>query len=737
MMLSTSFLKKTFLILLSGFSAFFFVHADEGMWVPVLLKQNEATMQRMGLQLSAQDIYSPDRASLKDAVVRFGDGCTGEVVSDQGLLFTNHHCGYSWIQYHSSIENDYLTEGFWAAEMSDELPCPGLEVRFLKEMYDVSDSILQQLPQGIDEVSRKDSVTVRSRRLVAKIAAEGFEAEVVPFFSGNQYYIFVYEIYRDIRLVGTPPSNIGKFGGDTDNWMYPRHTGDFSVFRIYADSANRPADYNPANRPYKPQKYLKIDLRGYQENDFTFVIGYPARTQEYLSSHAIEQIARIEDPMRIAARTERLRIIKQAMDSDPRLRIQYSAKAANIANGWKKWMGELKGLDRLDVMESKREFETVFQDWCASVKGRPFTGVLSALEQTYKDREPYRIMEILFQEHTLAPEAVSFAYQFDKLRRIAKGEDTALALQQALEVFREKGEKFFKDYDPRTDRKIFETMLYAEVDDTSRIQILGFDGIDAEKQLDRFYRRSVFTDAGRFADFIGRFKPSSYKTIERDPMFKYAAQVYGQYLNQTRPVIARYDRTIDSLQRLYMKGQMTLKESGDFATIAMVGVRTRIPLSNVSTAELYPDANFTMRVSYGQVKGFRPADAVTYAPYCTLKGIMEKEDPGIYDYVVEEKLKELYRNGDFGDYANAKGEVPVAFIGTNHTTGGNSGSPVFNSEGNLIGINFDRNWEGTMSDLRYDADLCRNIMLDIRYCLFIMDKFAGADRLIEELDIVK
>ena len=401
MMIRKIFNRKLVVAFAWAFAGFSMLHADEGMWLPLLLDQNEAEMQRMGLQLKAEDIYSINHSSLKDAVVIFGGGCTGEVVSDQGLVLTNHHCGYSAIQYHSSVEHDYLTYGFWAGNFEEELPCPGLEVRFLKEMRDVSGQILAGLDEvspSLSEQTRKDSIQARADRLSAPLEKEGYEVRIVPFYYGNQYYMFIYEVFRDVRLVGTPPSNIGKFGGDTDNWMWPRHTGDFSVFRIYADENNRPAPYSPSNRPYVPKHHLKIDLRGYEEGDFTFVVGYPGSTQEYITSYAVRLIQDLIDPMRISARTERLDIIKAAMDRDPKTRIQYASKAAGIANGWKKWQGEVKGIRRLNVVGSKQDYETVFQDWCQSVNGREFTGVLPALEKAYQDLEPYLAMQIIFQD---------------------------------------------------------------------------------------------------------------------------------------------------------------------------------------------------------------------------------------------------------------------------------------------------------------------------------------------------
>ena len=699
---------KMFLpLFLGGLSLCTTVRADEGMWLPLFLKQNEARMQEMGFKLTAEDVYDVNASSLKDAVVIFGGGCTGEVVSSQGLVFTNHHCSYGYIQQHSSLEHDYLTDGFWAESFAEELPCPGLKVRFLKEMRDVSEVVLAGLENGtsLAENVRRDSIDARSRRLM-KEAAQGEEIRVVPFYHGNQYFLFVYEVYEDVRLVGAPPSNIGKFGGDTDNWMFPRHTGDFSVFRIYADTANRPAPYSPENKPYSPKRYFKIDLRGCEEGDFTMVIGYPGRTQEYLSSYAVEQVLKQEDPMRIEARTLRLEIIKAAMDRDAQTRIQYAAKAASIANGWKKWIGEVKGIERLDVVNSKRDYEKRFGEWTATPEGAAYASVLPALQKAYEEFEAVQGEAVVFQEYVLAPEAVRFAYSFKSLC-----EATEENFSETLQKHRVAAADFYKNYNPEVDREIFEKMASKQAGKSAA-------AVPDPAQIERFYTKSVFTQPQKMLALLQDFKPTQRKLLQNDPLYRYALSVYDSYFTHIAPAVTHLRRQIDSLQRLYMRGQMEMKT---FSGPEM----------------LYPDANFTMRVAYGQVNGFSPSDGLVCKPYTTLKGIMEKENPDIYDYVVEERLKELYRNADYGRYANKRGEMPVAFIGTNHTTGGNSGSPVLNAEGNLVGINFDRNWEGTMSDIRYDAQMCRNIMLDIRYCLFIIDKFAGARRLINELEIVE
>ncbi len=693
--------------------------ADEGMWIPMLLNRNEADMQSKGLKLSAEDIYSINHSSLKDAVVIFGGGCTGEVVSNQGLLFTNHHCGFGQIQYHSSLEHDYLTNGFWAASLAEELPCPGLKVTFLVRMEDVTEAILGGLPDGMSEATRADSIRQRTQALKAATeAGTHYQARIVPFYYGNQYYMFVNEVFEDVRLVGTPPSNIGKFGGDTDNWVWPRHTGDFSVFRIYADINNKPAPYSADNRPYEPRRFFPISLRGLNPGDFTFVFGYPGRTQEYLSSYAVQQVADVENPLRIAARTKRLDVIKAAMDADPLTRIQYAAKAASIANGWKKWIGESKGIARLKTVEKKQAFEKTFTAWTETPAGAAYKGVLPALDAAYQAAEPYNVMGVMLQEIGMAPELLSIAYAYGRLAEEAAGTSTASgvaaaemtdsAWQAGIAALRQRAELFYKNYNPEVDEAVFRALLTMNREDMAVEP-------DEATQKD-LYAKSLFVSADKAGALLNTpyaKRQNFVKAVERDVACKYARLIYGQYYNSVRPATARLNAGIDSLQRLYMRGQMEMQPERRF----------------------YPDANFTLRVAYGQIAGFSPADAVHYAPFTTIDGIMAKENPDIYDYVVEDRLKELYAARDFGPYADAAGRLPVAFIATNHTTGGNSGSPVLNGEGELIGLNFDRNWEGTMSDIHYDPSQCRNITLDIRYCLFIIDKFAGAQRLMDELEI--
>jgi hypothetical protein len=671
------FKTTTLLLLLLPFAAF----ADKGMWIPKLLSNNAADMKAKGLQISTSDIYCEDSASLTDAVVKFGGGCTGGIVSDKGLIITNHHCGFDHIQKLSTLKNNYLENGFWASSYKEELPCKELTVTLLVSMYDVSSEILSDLPLGISEKARRDSVAERSKRICAR-AVEGthYKAQVVPFYNGNEYYLMVNEVFEDIRLVGTPPVSIGKFGGDTDNWMYPRHTGDFSIFRIYVDSNNRPAPYSENNIPYKPRKYFEISLDSISENDFTFVFGYPARTNEYLSSYGVEQIVDITDPLSIAARTKRLDIIKGAMATDSAIRLQYAAKAAHIANAWKKWQGEVLGIQRNGTIERKLKYEETLSS---------AQGLINQLAQQYDNLREYKKIETLFKEYELAPDAMYFAYLFRAL-------STEKAVSRILSEM--------KDYSPVVDKKIFASLAQAAT----------------PEQIELFYKKSIFTDAKRFANFAALPAPKATTIAAKDPLYKYVCERAKIYDSFVAPGLALYGGKIDSLQRLFMWEQKLHGSS--------------LPeQASESKPLVFPDANFTLRVSYGNVRGFEPADGVYYDAFSTLDGVIEKAATGIYDYVLDPTLASLYENKDFGLYARKDGKVPVCFIATNHTTGGNSGSPVLNGNGKLIGINFDRCWEGTMSDIDYDLRYCRNITLDVRYVMFIIDKFANCQRLILEL----
>jgi len=700
--------------------------AGEGMWIPLLLKQlNESEMQMMGMKITAEDIYSINHSGMKDAIVRFGGGCTGVIVSGQGLLLTNHHCGYGSIHRHSTLENDYLTDGFWAMSLNDELPNPGLTVMFIVRMEDVTQQILQGVSDTMTEAERAARIDENSTKIV-DVAVEGthYDAVVKPFYYGNEYYLFITETFKDIRLVGAPPSNIGKFGGDTDNWMWPRHTGDFSVFRIYADSNNLPAEFSPDNVPYTPKYYVPVSLAGVDEGDFTMVFGFPGRTQEYLPSFAIENITEITNPATIKLRQKRIDIMNEEMFDDREIRLKYASKLAGAANYWKKMIGENRGIQKLDAISKKQQLEEQFAEWAQSSEllKQKYGKLLPGFEEIYKAIRPLELSSVYIMEGGLGIEIVDFASDFSNLVNMSKMKDISkVALMEQVNRLKEITEKHFNNYHQPIDEKVFINLMHIYSLDVPLEGQPDIFRMISEKFGNNFieytgyvFDKSMFAKKETTLDFLEKYKKGDYKKIERDPAFEIYTSLRNYYVENLQQQLSFYDAQLDSLQRIYMKALMEFQQNKRF----------------------YPDANSTLRVHYGQVDDYFPRDAVHYDYYTTLTGIMEKENPDIYDYVVEDKLKELYNSKDYGMYADQDGEIHVCFTASNHTTGGNSGSPVFNAEGQLIGLNFDRNWEGTMSDLMYDPDQCRNITLDIRYLLFIMDKYAGAGHLVEEMELV-
>ena len=687
------------------------VLADEGMWIPMLLQRNEAAMQKAGMHITAQDIYDINHASLKDAVLLFGGGCTGEFVSQEGLVLTNHHCGYSYIVRHSSVEHDYLTNGFWAMSRDQELPCPGLSVTRLVRMEDVTAQVLEGVNDDTPEAER-EAIVAKNIAAVSQKAVEGthYQAVIKPFYYGNQYFMYINEVFTDVRLVGAPPSNIGKFGGDTDNWMWPRHTGDFSVFRVYAKDG-KPADFSKDNTPYRPLKHLEISLKGVDEGDFTFVFGYPGTTRRYVTHDYVDLAANAENPVRIALRTIRLDHYNAAMRQSAAQRLKYASRVASIANGWKKWQGESLGIERLDGVGQKIEQEEQFRQWA---QNRPqYRDVLDQMELQYSRLREVEMEWVYFSEAMLASDFMNRAM---RLRQIATTGDSAL-----VERMRNDSERYFEDFDQHSpiDEQIFyETFLYmwehgyASFLPNGRYQTAD----EVQTMLQRTYEKSVLNNPKKLFKLLDMKREKMLHAIMKDPAVQLFDIAYNYvYSNAKRSQFNEADDNIQRLMRTYVRGMMEQYPDSNF----------------------FPDANLTLRVTYGHVQGFKPKDATYYTPYSTIEGIMEKENPEVYDYRVEPKLKELWRKKDYGLYANKKGELPVAFIATNHTTGGNSGSPVLNADGQLVGINFDRCWEGTMSDLLFDPNYCRNISLDIRYCLFIIDKFAGASHLVEEMTLVE
>ena len=683
--------------------------ADEGMWLPSLISQRIVDMQEKGCRLSAEDIYSVNEASLKDAVVLFGRGCTGELISPEGLLLTNHHCGYSQIQKHSSVEHDYLRDGFWAMTREEELKNEGLTVRFLERMEDVTDIILKGYDNSMDEKQRNMLVRDNASALLAHVRKEGngIKASVEKLYYGNQYFLFVYREYTDIRLVGAPPSAIGKFGGDTDNWMWPRHTGDFSIFRIYADKNNNPAEYSEDNVPYKPKKYFHISTKGIKEGDFTMVYGFPGRTQEYIHSEAVRYIEEVGDPHKIALRTLRLDIMNRHQSQSQKVRIQYSSKHAGVANAWKKWQGEVKGLRKMKTVAVKKAYEAEFARWA---KGGEFDSVVQKLDSLYLSYNKYQFLSDYYDETVRSCEVARFALSIHNQFK-ADGFDS-INTKRLSEVF-------FKDYYMPIDKEIFVAMMseYGKnvpeefKPDYFQEQISHFKSV--ENWAEWLFSNTIFTDPQKVASLSAKDK----KTVEQDPAFIFHNEFTKHAVNYIMPEYQILKAEIDLIQRDYMRGQIvyakTQRQAKDF----------------------YPDANLTLRVAYGHVKGYSPADGIYYKPSSTMKGIMEKDNPEIFDYNIPQRLRDVYSSRDFGPWHDETGYVPVCFLATNHTTGGNSGSPVINADGELIGINFDRVWEGTMSDLVFDPDICRNIALDIRYVLFTIDKIGGAGHLIEEMTI--
>ena len=700
--------------------------ADGGMWIPMLLeKLNEKEMRDMGMKITAKDIYDINNSSMKDAIFLFGGGCTASAISEEGLILTNHHCGYGAIQRLSTIENDVLTNGFWAMNRQEELPSPGLTVTRLVRMEDVTNQMLNGVEQNMTEKQRSEMLKKNSEEIV-KQAKEGthYEAFVRPFFYGNEFYLFVNEVFKDVRLVGAPPSSIGNFGGDTDNWMWPRHTGDFSLFRIYVDKNNQPAEFSPENVPYKPNYVLPVSLKGVQEDDFTFVFGFPGRTEQYLPSYAIEMITQIQNPARIDLRRQKLDIYESFMNRDALVKLQYSSKHKGLSNAWKKWIGENNGIRKLNGIEKKQQYEIEIQRWIenSGAKGQVYGQVLDKFKENYEQLSGLQLEMSYMIEAGLGIEIVRAARMLSTLEKVAQTQDvTDEQIKTEVDKARKALETFYKDYHQPVDRAVFVKMLESYRKAVPEDKLPPVFGLIADKYkgeisqyADDVFGKSIFASKSTAMDFLDKFKAKSWKKLQRDPGYDLASTLIEHYSEKIMPEISKLGNENDSLMRLYMKAQMDFEPERRF----------------------FPDANSTLRIAYGKVKPYYPRDAVFYKNYTTIEGVMEKEDPNIPDYVVDEKLKKLHHAKDYGRYGS-NGTLPVCFIATNHTTGGNSGSPAFNADGHLVGLNFDRVWEGTMSDLMFDPDQCRNIMLDMRYCLFIIDKYAGASHLIDEMVIVE
>lgn len=720
--------------------------ADEGMWMLHLLKQQKfSEMQKLGLELEDYDIYNPDGISLKDAVVFFGRGCTGEVISSQGLVLTNHHCGYGQIQNHSSLENNYLDDGFWAMTKAEELPNPGLTVTFIDRMEDVTDYVKQCLERDKDQDT--DDIFFLSPSYLNRIAREkageellsalGIEVEIKPFFNGNQYYMFTKKIYSDIRLVGAPPSSIGKFGADTDNWMWPRHTGDFALFRIYADKDGNPADYSSENVPLKPKRWLKISSGGVDEDDFAMILGFPGTTHKYYTSWEVAERRDIDNRVRIDMREIRQTAILEEMLNDPAVKIQYAAKYSGSTNAYKNAIGTNWAIDMRDFEQLKFEQQNRLSEWAKSNRNPEYIEALKEIERMVGERADLRHRSWMLNEGIIR--GVEFAnVPLGGWAMLLQAVDNTeskdveptlneVTLEEAVLQLKEDWDLFAnKDYNIEVDKKVSTAMIteYTRLIDREK-QPLFFDLLytrfngEVEPFVDYIFTYSLFGNPGNWDLFYS--DPQTFisdkeklEQLRNDPMFWFARSVTEE-ARSLNIQLSDYDVPFSMARRTYLEG-----------ILAMDGPYTH-----------FPDANLTLRLTYGQVKGYQPRDAVSYAHQTTLKGVMEKEDPDNWEFVVAEKLKTLYREKDFGSYALADGSMPVNFAATTHTTGGNSGSPVLNGKGELIGINFDRNWEGVGGDIQYLPDYQRSIIADIRYVLFVIDKFAEASHLIEELDIIR
>lgn len=697
--------------------------ADEGMWLPQLLAQlNEKQMKSMGMKISAKDIYSINTGSLKDAIVSFGGFCTGEVISSKGLVLTNHHCGFDNIQNHSTLERNYIRDGFWAKNYAEEIPNPGLFVTFIIRIDDVSKQVLEGVSPGMKESERQSTIDKNIATLRSNSKRESYQNNFVrPFFEGNQYFLFTTETYNDVRLVGAPPSAIGNFGKDTDNWVWPRHTGDFSMFRIYAGKDNKPANYSADNIPFTPKKSLAISLDGVAENDFTMVFGFPGRTTQYLPSPAVEQIMMVNDPAKIAIRDKALMVIDGYMRKDESIKIQYASKYAGIQNSHKKWQGEVLGLTSTNAVGKKKTYEAEFQK---RVNASPawknsYGTLLNDLEILYAELKPYGYARDYYTEIISKIELFTIAAQLNALIT-AYEKDGDKGFNQRLPITKNALSNLYAEYSPEVDQKLFEVLMemYVKNQEDKYVSPMLKEwmngSINGYSQLAaKTYGATTLDDSGETMKLLDKPAAELITALKNQQVIRLYQDFLKTYQTQVQSKLGDLTSNINKLQRTYMQAQMDVFKERKF----------------------YPDANSTLRVTYGNVKGYEPRDAVKYDFYTYLDGVMDKYKPGDYEFDVPEKIRELYKNKDYGQYGD-KGKMPVCFIAKNHTTGGNSGSPALDAYGNLVGLNFDRAWEGTMSDINYDPSICRNIMVDIRYVLFVVDKYAGAGHLIKEMKLV-
>jgi len=716
-------MKKTILFIISFLIIGISSHAEEGMWLPHLLKKmNIKEMQEMGLQLSAKEIYNTNRSSLKDAIVIFGGGCTGEIISSEGLLLTNMHCGYRYIQGHSTMENDFLKNGFWSKSKDQEIPTPGLSVQFLINIKDVSKQINRKLKNITDEEER-DLIIEKESVIIIQEALKGthYEGRVEQYFGGNEFYLLIYERFTDVRLVGNPPVSISDFGSLTDNWMWPRHKADFALFRVYMSPDGKPAKYSENNIPLKPKHHLPVSIKGINSGDYAMIMGYPGNTDRYMSSFGIKELMNIEHPNRIKIRGKKLDLIKAEMEKDPKVRLQYAAKYKGTSNYWKYSIGQIKGLKRLNVLEEKIKSEEELKNWInkESKRQKEFGTIFNEMQTAYSaKKELTHASQYISEALIRGSEVVGTVRYFNKLEDLLRNStNNKEAINNETKALKSRFLKIFKDYNLATDQKVTTaliSMFLNDIESSFHPESINIITNEYQNDIENFVTElttnSILSSNEKLNDFLSN---PVLETLENDIAFRYSKSVYEK-LNHLRNESKPYRKEIQIAQRKFIKA-----------------IRFMNP-----DKKYYPDANFTMRLTYGIVGGYNGMDAVSFNHYTTLKGVMEKEDPNNYEFIVPEKLKQLYEEKDYGDYSH-KGKMPVCFITNNDITGGNSGSPVIGANGELIGLAFDGNWEGMSSDIAFEPNMQKTICVDARYLLFIIEKFGGAKNIIDELSIIR
>ena len=718
--------KFSLVIITMFFLSLLPVKGDEGMWLlPLLEKMNGKKMAEMGFTLTADDIYSINHSSLKDAIVQFGGGCTGEIVSKNGLLFTNHHCGYGSIQKLSSVEHNYLKDGYWAMNLSEELPAAGLTVTFLESFTDVTKDIEKVLKKVTDEAKKDSVMKAYCDELVKKAVGENkyLTGEVESFYGGNTFYLIVYKTYNDVRFVGAPPSSIGKFGADTDNWMWPRHTGDFSVFRVYADKDNNPAAYSEENVPYTPKQFLKVSLRGVEKDAPTMIMGYPGSTNRFMTRSELVETRDISNAIRIYVRGVRQDILMADMEADPKIMIQYASKYSGSSNGWKKWIGMNETFAKLGVEQRRADEEVRFTEWVnkgGKKRIEKYGDALQKINSAVDGRKDALNKYIYLSESVYRIELSGIASLADYIEKSFDKENAENA-QKNKNIVERSIARFYKDYSLSTDRKVAKAMikLYKERIDAAYLPLFyntidkNFAG-DIDAYVDYVYDNSVFVSEEKLREAIAQRENEGAKSFTEDPAYEIYSSS-NSLMQMMVPVLMAGNKDFTEGKKAYIAGTLEMRKG----------------------EAIYPDANFTMRLTYGSVLPYSPRDAVFYDYQTTLDGVMEKEDPSNWEFEVPARLKELWKAKDFGQYAMPNGKMPVAFLSNNDITGGNSGSPIMNGRGELIGLAFDGNWESMSSDIIFEPQLQRCINVDVRYVLFIIDKFGGARYLLDEMDIVK